>query len=323
MKKQFKETKETKNKERNMASTILFFEQEDKNNLETQFLQQQKRFLFSDNVSSSFIDLVMKVHFPTSELVLLYTDTHLDFKIRISDLLLSKHVKNWQFNRPPDSNRCPDIAKTIVKAKRHIDTKLYLNYNHKNNYFEIYDGIHRYTALKIIKQENESYNDSLLETEVNEFSGDFAWLFNQYIIVNIIFGATTADIINAFETLNKAQTVPQLYIRDQSREKREVIETIVNEWSSLYKKHFTSSANCILGNTNRNKFVELLDGIYVKHNIDGLTDLNRFKQLLMKANLYIRSNIPPKIGLTMRTKCIETGCFLFLYKNDVLIEQFI
>jgi hypothetical protein len=287
----------------------------DDNNKSIEFNNERHKYLTSDNVSLHLINLTMEHHFPTSELVLQYSETHRDYKIKMSDVLSNNSIKNWQFNRPPDPNRCPDIAKSIYNSKRPIDTKLYMGYNHKTNIFEVIDGIHRLTALKIIKQENSKDLD-LLENSDFGSNLDATWLYNQYIIVNIRFGssASNSELINAFENLNKCQVVPNLYICDQSREKREVIDSIANEWGHIYKKHFTSSSNPIIGNTNRNKFVELLDKIYDKYNLDG-SDINKLKQLLNSANAKIRANVPKKIGIEMRAKCIETGCYLFLHKN--------
>jgi hypothetical protein len=88
-----------------------------------------------------------------------------------------------------------------------------------------------------------------------------------------------------------------------------------------YKNHFTSSPNPNISNTNRNKFVELLDKIYDKHNIDE-TEGNKLRMLLEDANNKISEDIPKKATASMRVKCKESGCYLFLYKADKL-EEFI
>jgi uncharacterized membrane-anchored protein YhcB (DUF1043 family) len=85
------------------------------------------------------------------------------------------------------------------------------------------------------------------------------------MLVNIRFNATQGDLIETFKNLNKSQVVPDLYIKDHSKEKREIIDAIANDWYVRYKRHFSSSSNPIIGNTNRNKFVELLDKIYDKY----------------------------------------------------------
>jgi len=103
------------------------------------------------------------------------------------------------------------------------------------------------------------------------------------------------------------------------KKKKDIIDTIANEWFVKYKKHFSSSANPISGNTNRNKFVDLLDKLYDKHKIDE-SNVDKFRIILDDANKDISINIPSKASIDIRVKCRETGCYLFLYKNDKLEE---
>ena len=133
--------------------------------------------------------------------------------------------------------------------------------------------------------------------------------------------AKFGDLIETFITLNKSQTVPDIYIRDVAREKRDTIEAVANDWQIRYKKHFSSSTNPISGNTNRHKFIDLLDIIYDKYKIDE-TKLDKFKQILEEANARMSLNVPTKTTIDTRLKCRDTGCYLFLYKNDKL-EDFI
>jgi hypothetical protein len=216
--------------------------------------------------------------------------------------------------------RCPDIARYIYNSRKPIDTMLYLSFNNLKENFEVLDGIHRITALKLIKEENAKELDLLSSGEFGS-NNDATWLFNQYIIINIRFNATKGELIEAFTNLNKSQVVPDLYIRDTKKEKKEVIDTIANDWYVRYKKHFSPSANPNTGNTNRNKFVELLDKLYDKYNIDELGG-KKLRRILDDANIRMSQNISSKVTLDTRIKCKESVCYLFLYKNDKL-EKFI
>lgn len=276
-------------------------------------------YIYSEFVPSNIISIIMKHHFASSELLLSYNDNHSIYKITINDLLVDT-VKNWQYNRPPDMVRCPDIARYIYNSRKPVDTMVYLSFNNKKEIFEVIDGIHRITALKIIKEENSKPLNLLEQTDFGS-GNDANWLYNQYIIVNIRFNATVGDLIEIFKNLNKSQTVPELYIRDQVKEKRNIIETIANEWIVKYKKHFSSSSNPNIGNTNRNKFVDLLDKIYEIHKLDD-SNSEKLRKLLDDANCKISANIPTKASIDIRLKCKDSGCYLFLYKNDKL-EDFI
>lgn len=269
---------------------------------------------------------IIKYHFKSSELIHSFTQNHLLFKIQIKDIL-NAPINNWEYNRPPDMARCPDIANYIYNSKKPIDTMVSMTYKNTNDSFEVLDGIHRLTALRIIHTENSKCKPLDFVTPIQEGDYQFGtdndadWLYNQYLIVNIRFNAVLGDLIEGFKTLNKSQTVPDIYIRDVAKEKRDIIDTIANDWQIRYKKHFSSSSNPIVGNTNRNKFVDLLDKIYDKYKIDE-TKLNKFKQVLENANTLMSMNIPTKTSIDARVKCRETGCYLFLYKNDIL-ENFI
>ena len=282
------------------------------------YLTARKPYSSSEYIPPNIIPIVMAHYFNSSELLLSYNENHRIYKIMIKDLLVDS-VTNWQYNRPPDQARCPDIARYIYTSRKSIDTMIYLSFNNLKETFEVLDGIHRITALKFIKEENAKPFDLL----GNEFGSDndANWLYNQYLLVNIRFNAPLGELIEAFKNLNKSQTVPDLYIYDHAKEKRDTIDTIANEWFVKYKKHFSSASNPFLGNTNRNKFVELLDKLYEKYNIRQCNS-DKLRKILDDANLRISSIIPLKASIDLRVKCKETGCYLFLFKNEKL-EEFI
>lgn len=279
----------------------------------------RRPYLTSETIPLSIIGEIMRHHFPSSELIMSFSENHGIYKIKINDLLVGS-VRNWEYNRPPDMARCPDIARHIYNSKKPIDTMVYLSFNNLKDTFEVLDGIHRITALKIIKGENSKPLDLLCEGDFGS-GNDAEWLYNQYILVNIRFNSNIGDLIEVFTNLNKSQVVPDLYIRDTKKEKKDLIEAIANEWYVKYKKHFSPSSNPNTGNTTRNKFIELLDKIYDKHKIDELGG-NKLRFLLEDANNKISTNISSDVTVSIRLKCRESGCYLFLYKNDKL-EKFI
>lgn len=272
-------------------------------------------YILSEFIPSNIIPIIMKHYFPSYETILSYTDNHLICKIKIKDLL-SESVKNWEYNRPPDMARCPDIARYIYNSRKPIDSMIYLSFNNPKEIFEVLDGIHRITALKIIKQENSALLDLLCPGDFGSCN-DASWIYEQYLLVNIRFNSTLGELIEAFKNLNKSQVVPDLYIRDNTKEKRDIIDSIANEYYVKFKKHFSSATNPITGNTNRNKFVDLLDKLYDKHRIDA-SSANTLRRLLETANTKIATIIPSKVSVDVRVKCKETNCYLFLFKNDQL-----
>ena len=273
----------------------------------------------SEYFPSKDISIIMNHHFASCELLFSYNENHGLYKIKIKDLLVDS-VTNWEYNRPPDMERCPDIARYIYNSKKHIDSIVYLSFNNLKESFEVLDGIHRITALKMIKTENSKPLELLCPGDFGS-ANDANWLYEQYLLVNIRFNASLGELIEVFKNLNKSQTVSELYICDHAKEKKDIIEKIVNDWYFRFKKHFSSSANPITGNTNRTKFSNLLLHLYDKHKIRQ-TNIEKLKTILENANEKISKNIPDKVSIDIRVKCRETGCYLFLLKPDVL-EEFI
>lgn len=303
------------------TSIILeIIEESEDTDVNTLYNAMRLPYLTSEFIPSALIEPITKHHFPSSELVLSYGENHGIYKIQIGDLLVGSSVKNWSYNRPPDMARCPDIARYIYSSRKSIDTMLYLSFNNLKDIFEVLDGIHRLTALKIIKEHNSKPLDLLTCGDFGS-NNDANWLYNKYLLVNIRFNSSLGELIEVFQNLNKSQVVPDLYIKDTNKEKRDIIDAIANEWYVKYKRHFSSSANPHIGNTNRNRFVELLDKIYDKHKIDE-TSANKLRLLLENANNKMRENISGNISVDTRLKCRESECYLFLYKNDRL-EKFI
>jgi hypothetical protein len=273
----------------------------------------------SEYISVTYIPIILNYHFGQDNCLLSYSTNHYICKTSINDLLTKVPIVNWKYNRPPDILRCNDIALYIYNSKTAIDTVIYLNYNNKTHNFEILDGIHRFTALKKLFEENNKPLDLLCPTDFGS-NGDAKWLYNSPILLNIRFNATDGELIETFKNLNKSQAVPELYIKDSAKEKKDIIERIANDWQVRYKKHFSSSANPITGNTNRNKFIELLDKLYDKYNIEE-KGLNKLEAILNQVNEYLMRNIPKKVTGDIRFRCSETGCYLFLLKNDVLMDK--
>lgn len=285
------------------------------NNNTTLFDIAYRPYRGAEFIPPTLIDVLMCHHFRSAEVCHSFSDIHRVYKITVGDLLLGP-LKNWEYNRPPDLARCPDIARYIYHSKAVIDTMIYLSYNNIKEVFDVIDGIHRLTALRIIVEENRQPANLLCPSEFGSNS-DATWLYSQSILINIRFNASQGTLIESFKTLNKSQAVPDLYIKDQAKEKRDAIDVIANDWYVRYKSHFSSSAKPNLGNTNRNLFVELLDALYEKYRIADSSP-TRLQQLLEDTNRRISENIPTKATADMRVKCKETGCYLFLHKNDKL-----
>jgi hypothetical protein len=271
----------------------------------------------SEYVQTSEIPNILKIQLKSSEILHKYNENHYIIKVQISDFLNS-NIKNWKYNRPPDLIRCHDIAKYIFFSKKPVDSMFYLFFNNINESFEIIDGIHRYNALKYIKQENSKAIDLITPGDFGN-NNDAFWFYHQFVILNIRFNSLEEELIGAFKNLNKSNPVPDLYFRDEVKERTEVIIDIVKKWQTKYKSHFSPSIKPNVPNINRDRFVDLLDKLYDKYDIKLETQYV-LEDALDNMNEYIKNHIPNKLSDLIIKKCNETGCYLFLFKLEKLEE---
>jgi hypothetical protein len=269
-------------------------------------------------IPNNLINSIMTTSMPSIEILHSYSDRHFIVKVKINDLLNSPII-NWKYNRPPDVIKCSDMAKYIYLSKKPFDTMLYLSFNNLKKMFEVIDGIHRYTSLKILKDNNNKSLDLITPSDYGN-NNDAIWLYESHIILNIRFNSIESELIELFKTLNKSTPISELYIKDFVKEKREIIENVSNNWQVKYKSHFSSNNKPNKPNINRDRFIDLLEEVYVKYNINE-ENKNKLEQLLDRANWNISNNIPLKISPTIIEKCNTSGCWLFIYSNDKLIKM--
>jgi hypothetical protein len=277
----------------------------------TELLEPYKN---SEYIPNNIVEEVLFSCMPSAVIVHSYSDTHKIVKVKISDLL-NAPVTNWNHNRPPDLKRCYDIARYVCYLRQSPDTMFYVSFNNKKQSFDILDGIHRYKSLKIIKEEN----NKSVESEFGH-NNNASWLYDNYLFLNIRFNAREGELIELFKSLNKSVPVSELYIKDVSREKKTIIEDIVNDWQIKYYDHFSSKSKPNKPNVNRDSFMDLLGKVYDKYDI---TEENKhiLEQLLNKTNNNISNTLPRKLSVKIIDKCSETGCWLFVYTCEQLLRM--
>ena len=283
--------------------------------------ENQEHFLLHPYKNSEFIptNIIKKAFMllvPTAEIIHVYSERHFISKIKVSDLL-NAPITNWKYNRPPDKVRCDDIAKYIYLSKTPLDTMLYLNFNNKTTTFDVIDGIHRYTSLKIIQENNATLD--FITTGDYGTNSDAKWLYDSCIILNVRFNSTEGETIELFKTLNKSTPIPDLYIRDVSKEKRDIIEIVANNWQVKYKPHFSANNKPNKPNINRDRFIDLLETIYIKYNMNDNTKIT-LEEVLERANWNISNNYPRKLTQPIIDKCKTTGCWLFIYTDEQIFK---
>jgi hypothetical protein len=246
---------------------------------------------------------------PSLSVVHEYNPTHFFCKCTVSDIVfIQSSISRWEHNRPPDAIRYKELAEKVFYNKTTLDTFILYVALDDSNQLKIVDGMHRFSALKEIQ--------TLCSPE----------LLSNFIMLSIRLYPSKGELVDWFQNLNNIIPVPELYIHDHSKQKREMIEEIVKEWTTRYSSHFTKGYTKAAQrayrrpNMNVDTFRDVLSELYDKQTPETTTE---FSSRLMQLNetLKIKEHWKNKtISVSMLEKCNKTGCFLFLYKPDTLID---
>lgn len=256
------------------------------------------------------------------EIIHNYNKNHILVKCKIKDLLNSPII-NWLYNRPPDIIRCSEIAKTIYTKRPELDWMFYvITTENDPKTLHVIDGIHRFTALQIIQSECNKPVDFITPSIFTNSAEWLCELYNKNILISLRMNATTGEAIDLFQSLNKCNPVPELYINNSDYDKQKVIENVVKEWTTKYKMHFTATQKPNVPNINRDRFIDFLDVVYEKYKINK-TNSYLLLEKIYEMNNYVRTHIPAKIPVKALDKCKETGCYLFLIKKEILEENIV
>jgi hypothetical protein len=250
-----------------------------------------------------------------------YNGNHCLLSITIETLVNVMKPINWKHNRPADETRWRAIAKSIFNKRTHFDTIIYVHYNSTNDTFEIIDGLHRFSAIKHIYNENIKQLNPL---ETNDYgcNRDATWFYNSSIVVSVYSDRSFGELAVIFENLNNSVPIPSIFIPEPNpgQKKQAICDTALS-WQRRYPKHFSDGNRTKVPNINRDRFMDILSEVYDstegKHN---LLDLLNATNIRMKQ--YYTSNITHvKISEQTISKCTDNDCWLFIVKPDNLIEE--
>ena len=242
-----------------------------------------------------------------SELIYRYSPNHVLMKCAVADLF-NTNIQKWKYNRPPDITRCREIAQFVHSRRPTIDWMFYAIYENSTDAIYLLDGLHRFTALKIIHDENR------------ELPGDISHILSQHVIISIRIDVTDGEAIDIFQQINKSNPVPELYLQNADQDKKTVIEEIAAKWMTNYRGHFSTNPRPNVPNTNRDRFIEFLDSMYQKMELTKETGY-KLNNELYKLNEHMLKNPPPKLSAKTLEKCQQSGCYLFIVKPDVLLDM--
>ena len=142
------------------------------------------------------------------------------------------------------------------------------------------------------------------------------------ILLNIRFNATDGELVDIFQALNNVNPVPDLYVRDTAKDKKDAIEAVVLNWTKRFKAHFSAATKPKRPNVNRDRFMDLLSEVWDKYQLTQETAL-QLQEKIETANERVRNEmIGEDVNANMREKCEATGCWLFMHTMEKL-EQIV
>ena len=197
-------------------------------------------------------------------------------------------VTPWKFNRPPDMDRVAEIREFMQESKR-ADGLIYLAcINHQ---LICYESNHRRLALKEGMDPNMAH-----------------------ILVDIIWDATDDLVKQEFFRLNKAISVPDLYVDNSAEESAETVIKAIDRFCAKYPKLKSASGRPQRPNYNRDVFTQDFLRVMKELKIGADELLERLDAL----NTALAGADHGKLTLNVVRKCQESGLWLFAWSPTLV-----
>lgn len=186
-------------------------------------------------------------------------------------------IRRWKYNRPSDEDRVKEIHEYMKVSKR-VDGMVYLAC--VNNELVCYEGNHRREAMKGIEGVHN-------------------------VLVDIIWNATDEMVKEEFVRLNKAVSVPELYLGETTNfdEIRKIVDTFCNN----FKKLKVNSGKPQRPNFNRDMLTDEFTRIMKEKNLTP----PEFEEWLTERNKELSCLDRKGLSEKVIKKCEETGLWLF------------
>jgi len=197
-------------------------------------------------------------------------------------------ITRWKFNRPPDPERVAEIGAFLKESKR-ADGLVYLAcINHQ---LVCYEANHRREALQKEMPEGMAH-----------------------ILVDIIWDATDEMVKQEFIRLNKAVSVPDLYVDDSAQESAESVLKAVASFCAKYPKLKSTSGRPNRPNYNGDNFTQDFLRVMKELRISADELLERLERL----NTEMAGWDHGKLKLNVILKCQESNLWLFAWSPTLV-----
>jgi hypothetical protein len=194
-------------------------------------------------------------------------------------------IKPWKFNRPPDVDRITEINRHMDRTKR-MDGMIYLAC--VDNELVCYESNHRREALRGLEGMNA-------------------------ILVDIIWDASDDIVREEFLRLNKAVSVPELYIAEEADVVITGIKDAVDKFCENYACHKVGSNRPQRPNFNRDTVIDEFYRV-MKENRIGIDE---FVIRLQRLNTEMAGRDKTKLAQKVIDKCEKSGLWLFAWSSKL------
>jgi hypothetical protein len=199
-------------------------------------------------------------------------------------------IKQWKFNRPPDTDRIAEIHQHIVKAKR-VDGIVYLA--DVEGDIVCYESNHRREALKGVSECAD-------------------------ILIDIMWRSTDEDVKEEFFRLNKCVPVPDLYV---SREVVVEASQLIAARDTFCKKY------AMLKSTSANPHRPGFNPEGVLNDFLDITKIHKITvdelmKRLDKVNAQLATRNRKKLSENVIEKCEKSGLWLYAWNKRLNVLEF-
>lgn len=192
-------------------------------------------------------------------------------------------ITSWKFNRPPDTERVAEI-RVFMKESKRVDGLIYLAC--VNHQLVCYESNHRREALR------------------EQMPEDMA-----PILVDVLWDATDEMVKAEFFRLNKAVSVPDLYVDNTPEDNVATVLAAVDRFCSKYPKLRSASSRPQRPNYNRDnltqEFVRLMKELHIPAE-ELLARLERLNQKMAEVSHH-------RLSESVVQKCTASGLWLFAW----------
>lgn len=246
--------------------------------------------LFNTNELNNEVENILPLN---SKITIINQDNNYQL-ISLNFKTLQEHfkIKNWKKNRPADKFRVDEIYEYYLKNKITLLPGILYVWLYKDQY-HIYDGIHRYEALKRLN--NNAMN----------------------ILLYINLSKNEKSIIEDFTNINKSVPLPLLYTDNTEKSKIYICQNIAERLCKNYPKFVSASRNPHTYNFNRDQIIDFISTFNIDFSIKDIDYI--IYKILIKLNNVAKDKIVEN-NIAHPIKCKTYNFYLF-YLDKLYIKQ--